>query len=83
MFVHPGILWLWGIILVLFALVGLAAVSNTLHGGWGLVLVPGTIGVLSLLPRFPAIDACPYLLRFIGGALNETPKSQKQTPQAS
>jgi hypothetical protein len=83
LFVHPGIVWLWGIILTLCVLVGLAAVTNTLQGGWQLLLVPGTFGLLSLLPRLLALADGGYLLRFIDGAVNTSPESNVEDPPAA
>lgn len=83
LFVHPGIVWLWGIILTLCVLVGLAAATNTLQGGWQLVLVPGTFGLLSLLPRLLAIGDGDYLLRFIDGAVNAAAQSNVEYPPAA
>jgi hypothetical protein len=69
MFVHPGVIAFWVVVGTLCAVVGLAAVTNTLQGGWGLVLVPGSFGLLSLLPRAFAIGDGPYLLRLLKTAL--------------
>jgi hypothetical protein len=75
-YVHPGVIAFWGVVLTLSLLVGLAAVTNTLQGGFALVLVPGSFGLLSLLPRIFAIDDGPYLLQFLKAAADTDPRSQ-------
>jgi hypothetical protein len=75
-YVHPGVIAFWGVVLALSLLVGLAAVTDTLQGGFGLVLVPGSFGLLSLLPRLLAIDDGPYLLQFLKVAAQADPRSQ-------
>ncbi len=78
-YVHPGVIVFWGVVLTLSVLVGLAAVTNTLQGGLGLVLVPGSFGLLSLLPRLFALNDGPYLLQFLKVAVEAEPRSQVQS----
>jgi hypothetical protein len=75
-YLHPGVIAFWGLVLALSLLVGLAAVTDTLQGGFGLVLVPGSFGLLSLLPRLLAIDDGPYLLQFLKVAAQADARSQ-------
>jgi hypothetical protein len=75
LFVHHGVLVLWGVVLTLCLLVGLAAITNTLQGGLGLILVPGSFGLVSLSPRLLALGDGPYLLRFLSSALEARPQN--------